>query len=96
MPAQTKSKLPAPIYAAAGASDLLYQRLRKVEFDKVAEFARDAQERAVAVYRDLVARGEKVVKGKTPVRVVPTAVDTRPAAADAPKPVKRTRAAVDK
>jgi len=96
MPAQMKNanKLPAPLYAAAGAGDVVYQQLRKVELDKVTEFAQAAQKRAVKVYRDLVARGERVVNGK-PVRVVPTAVDSTPAAVDTPRPVKRARTTND-
>jgi heparin binding hemagglutinin HbhA len=30
MPEQTKTRLPAPLYAAAGAGDLAYQQLRKL------------------------------------------------------------------
>lgn len=63
MPTQTKSKLPAPFYAAAGAGDFVYQRLRQVEFDKVSEFAQAAQRKAVDLYFEFVARGEKVVAG---------------------------------
>ena len=63
MPTQTKSKLPAPLYAAAGAGDFVYQRLRQVEFDRVSEFAAAAQQKAMALYQELVARGEKVVAG---------------------------------
>jgi hypothetical protein len=92
MPAQTKNKLPAPLYAAAGASDIVYQQLRKMEFDKITEFAQIAQERAMAMYRDLVARGERVVEGKPgkpAVRTAPTPVDSTPAAVGA-RPIKKT------
>ena len=102
---QTKTKLPAPLYAAAGAGDLAYQQLRKLpavvtelsekaaaslrtyneqagvkaaqlrekaqttDYDALrgnaasvaSSLAQLAQERTVAVYTALVARGEKVV-----------------------------------
>jgi hypothetical protein len=105
MTEQTKTKIPAPLYAAAGAGDIAYEQLRKLpavvtelsdravaslrayneqagtkaaelrgkaqEADLVAlrdnaatvatSFAQVAQERAVAVYNELVARGERVV-----------------------------------
>jgi hypothetical protein len=101
MTEQTKTKIPTPLYAAAGAGDLAYQQLRKLpavltelsdraaaslrtanvqanelqkkavttDFDALrsnattaaAAFAQVAQERAVAAYTALVARGEKVV-----------------------------------
>ena len=88
---QTKTRtIPAPFYAAAGAADLAYEklrdlqakvadqrginvgreldieRLRNVAKRNAAAFvagAQAAQEKAVALYTDLVARGEKVVKG---------------------------------
>lgn len=108
----TDRKIPAPLYAAAGAGDLAYQELRKLserfvasvqsaeagdlrtrvdhttaelrarahelrsreDLDKVREAARRnaaamlssmhaAQERANALYIDLIARGERVVRG---------------------------------
>ena len=102
---QTKTQLPAPLYAAAGAGDLAYQQLRKLpavltelsekaaaslrthneqagakaaqlrekaqttDYDALrgnaasvaSSLAQLAQERTVAVYTALVARGEKVV-----------------------------------
>ena len=102
---QTKTQLPAPLYAAAGAGDLAYEQLRKLpavvtelsekaaaslrtyneqanakavqlrekaqttDFDALrgnaasvaTSLAQLAQERTVAVYTALVARGEKVV-----------------------------------
>ncbi|AEV88826.1 hypothetical protein ACWT_7817 [Actinoplanes sp. SE50] len=101
MTEQTKTRIPTPLYAAAGAGDLAYQQLRKLptvltelsdravaslrtaneqaaELQKKASgtdfaalrtnattvattFAQVAQERAVAAYTALVARGEKVV-----------------------------------
>src|SRR3954451_6971164 len=105
MTEQTKTRIPAPLYAAAGAGDLAYQQLRKLpavinelserataslknanetanstatslrekaattDLDKLrstatssaAAFAQVAQERAIAVYTALVARGERVV-----------------------------------
>jgi len=85
----TKTKIPNPLYAAAGAGELAYQQLRKLpakvaelrdrasssEFDgRVREVAQRnlaavrsraqvAQEKAAALYTDLVARGEQVVRG---------------------------------
>jgi heparin binding hemagglutinin HbhA len=105
MTEQTKTRFPAPLYAAAGAGDLAYQQLRKLpavlnelsdraaaqlrnvnetantratslrekaattDFDRLrtnaasgaAALAQVAQERAVAVYTALIARGERVV-----------------------------------
>lgn len=105
MTEQTNTRIPAPLYAAAGAGDLAYQQLRKLPAvltqlsdraaaslkvyneqagTKAAELrekanttdfvalrenaasvatsiAQLAQERAIAVYTDLVARGERVV-----------------------------------
>ncbi|GGQ42454.1 hypothetical protein [Couchioplanes azureus] len=105
MTEQTKTRIPAPLYAAAGAGDLAWQELRKLpavvselsdravaslkvandaagstatslkdkaattDFDKLrstatasaVHFAQLAQERAIAVYTSLVARGERVV-----------------------------------
>jgi hypothetical protein len=109
---QTKTRIPAPLYAAAGAGDLAYEQLRKLpavvnqltlraaagtaelrekataraiglrergvstdlDTDRLREIAKRnaaafvagaqaAQERAVAVYGELVARGERVVGG---------------------------------
>jgi hypothetical protein len=105
MTEQTKTRFPAPLYAAAGAGDLAYQQLRKLpavvgelseraatslrtaneqagskatelrtkaqttDFDALrgnaasaaTAFAQIAQDRALAVYTALVARGERVV-----------------------------------
>jgi hypothetical protein len=105
MTEQTNTKIPAPLYAAAGAGDLAYEQLRKLPAvltqlsdraaaslktyneqagTKAAELrekanttdfvalrenaasvatsiAQLAQDRAVAVYTSLVARGERVV-----------------------------------
>jgi hypothetical protein len=105
MTEQTKTRFPAPLYAAAGAGDLAYQQLRKLpavvtelsekaaaslrtyneqanvkaaqlrekaqttDFDALrgnaasvaTSLAQLAQERTVAAYTALVARGEKVV-----------------------------------
>jgi len=98
-----QTRIPTPLYAAAGASDLAYQQLRKLpakvaqlrgratelrpavtdvvtdlttrtELDRLRTAARrnatafvtsaqSAQERAGAVYTDLVNRGELVVRG---------------------------------
>ena len=105
MTEQAKTRIPAPLYAAAGAGDVAYEQLRKLPAvltelsdraaaslriyneqagTKAAElrgkaqetdfaalrdnatsaavtFAQVAQERAIAVYNELVARGERVV-----------------------------------
>ncbi|MFC7528153.1 hypothetical protein [Actinoplanes sp. GCM10030250] len=105
MTEQTNTKIPAPLYAAAGAGDLAYEQLRKLPAvltqlsDRAAEslrvyneqagtkaaelrdkanttdfvalrenaasvatsFAQIAQDRAIAAYTSLVARGERVV-----------------------------------
>jgi heparin binding hemagglutinin HbhA len=102
---QTKTRFPAPLYAAAGAGDLAYQQLRKLpavinelsdraaaslrnanetatnratllrdransaDFDQfrstaassTVALAHAAQDRAIAIYTALVARGERVV-----------------------------------
>jgi len=121
---QTKTRtIPAPFYAAAGAADLAYEklrdlqakvadqrginvgreldieRLRNVAKRNAAAFvagAQAAQEKAVALYTDLVARGEKVVKGGA--RATESAAAEIAATADADaKPVKRApRATVAK
>ena len=138
---QTKTKLPAPLYAAAGAGDLAYQQLRKLpavvtelsekaaaslrtyneqagvkaaqlrekaqttDYDALrgnaasvaSSLAQLAQERTVAVYTALVARGEKVVgtgvvatadvvNADIEATEAPKAVEAAPAA---PKPRKR-------
>jgi heparin binding hemagglutinin HbhA len=149
MTEQTKTRFPAPLYAAAGAGDLAYQQLRKLpakvnqlseraaaslrtandtagstatslrdratatDFDQLrttaassaVAFAQAAQERALAVYTALVARGERVV-GTGVVEAAdvvnadietteePKAVEAGPEA-DAPKPRKRTRPAAE-
>jgi hypothetical protein len=111
---QTKNRIPAPLYAAAGAGDLAYQKLRELQA-KVAERtgnreldierlrgvarrnaaafvagAQVAQEKAVALYTDLVARGEKVVKGSA--RATESTAGEIAATAEADtKPAKRTR-----
>ncbi|GIH12337.1 hypothetical protein [Rugosimonospora africana] len=101
MAAETNTKIPAPLYAAAAVGDMAYQRLRKLpttvaelrgrvadtdlDVDRLrgaaerVERLRDAaqrnvtalvtnaqaaQERAQAIYTDLVARGEEVVRGR--------------------------------
>jgi hypothetical protein len=149
MTEQTKTRFPAPLYAAAGAGDLAYQQLRKLpavinefsdraaaslktandtantqaatlrekatatDFDKLRStaassavaFAQVAQERALAAYTALVARGERVV-GTGVVEAAdvvnadlttteePKAVEAA-AAESAPKPRKRTRPAAN-
>src|SRR4051794_15003873 len=147
MTEQTKTRIPAPLYAAAGAGDLAYQQLRKLpavinelsdraaaslknanetanttatslrekaattDLDKVrntaasgaAALAQVAQERAIAVYTALVARGERVVgtgvvgaadvvNADLTTTEEPKAVESAEAASE-PKPRKRTRPA---
>lgn len=141
MTEQTKTRFPAPLYAAAGAGDLAYQQLRKLPAvvnelseraaaslrtyneqagEKAAQLrekaqttdfealrgnaasvatsiAQLAQERAVAVYETLVARGERVVgtgvvdaadvvNADIEATEAPKAVEAAPAT---PKPRKR-------
>jgi len=135
---QTKTKLPAPLYAAAGAGDLAYQQLRKLpavvtelsekaaaslrtyneqanakatqlrekaqttDYDALrgnaasvaTSLAQLAQERTVAAYTAMVARGEKVVGTGivTTADVVNADIETTeaPKAVEAaPKPRKR-------
>jgi len=152
MTEQTKTRIPAPLYAAAGAGDLAYQQLRKLpavinelserataslknanetanstatslrekaattDLDKLrstatssaAAFAQVAQERAIAVYTALVARGERVVgsgvlasadvvNADLETTEEPKAVESAEAAIEAAdattKPRKRTRPA---
>jgi heparin binding hemagglutinin HbhA len=107
----TTRRIPEAFYAAAGAGDLAYQRLRKlpeqvaqlrgrvtelrpqdatarIDLDKLRGAARrnaarlvagaqQASEQAVAVYSDLVTRGEKVVRN---VRTTEAAIEVAPAA----------------
>jgi hypothetical protein len=133
---ETKTKLPAPVYAAAGAGDYAYQQLRKLpgkvaelrervaanEVDLKADVERfrkaarrnaaalaqatqTAQDRAAALYDELVARGEHVVAGtRAPLKVKATIGDkatpapTPAAPATETKPVakKATRPAAPK
>jgi heparin binding hemagglutinin HbhA len=140
-------RIPNPLYAAAGASDLAYQQLRKLpervaelrervdalrptvteavserslraDLDRLRDVARRnaavvltgaqaAQERALAVYTQLVAHGERVVataratEAKAQLETAKVeahdAAKTAAAAASetapAEKPVKRTRPA---
>lgn len=74
-PTVSKIKIPHPLYAVAGAGELAYEELRKLadlDLDKLRDAARHqgeamahrahlAQDRAVAIYNDLVVRGERVV-----------------------------------
>ena len=152
MTEQTQTKIPTPLYAAAGAGDLAYQQLRKLPAvvtelstqaaaalrayneqagTKAAElrgkaestdfvslrdnatsaavtFAQVAQERAVAVYNELVSRGERVVgtgvveaadvvnsdiEATEQPKAVEAAVDEAKAVEAAPKPRKRAKPA---
>jgi hypothetical protein len=126
---QTTRKYPAPVYAAAGATDIAYRTLRtlpaklrdrnvdvNLDVDKLRAAARRnaaafvagaqaAQEKAVAIYTDLVARGEQVVAGgartaeatvaeiadKAEKDAVQTAKATKPT-----KAIKSTRPAASK
>jgi heparin binding hemagglutinin HbhA len=122
MAAETNTKIPAPLYAAAAVGDLAYQRLRKLpasvadlrervartdlDTDKLRGIAQRnanalvsgaqaAQERAQAIYTQLVARGEQVVRGR---RVIHATIGVEPEPqpeAKATKPVakKATKAA---
>ena len=145
---QTKTKFPAPLYAAAGAGDLAYEQLRKLpavvtelsekaaaslrtyneqagekatqlrekaqttDFDALrgnaasvaTSIAQLAQERTVAVYTALVARGEKVVgtgvvatadvvNADIEATEAPKAVEAAPAT---PRPRKRATKPADK
>jgi heparin binding hemagglutinin HbhA len=152
MTEQTKTRIPAPLYAAAGAGDAAYEQLRKLpavltelgdkataslkayneqagtkaaelrgkaqETDLVAlrdsatsaalSFAQVAQERAIAVYNELVARGERVVgtgvveaadvvnsdiEATEQPKAVEAAVEEAKAVEAAPKPRKRAKPA---
>ncbi|MEU8656615.1 hypothetical protein [Actinoplanes philippinensis] len=152
MTEQTKTRIPAPLYAAAGAGDAAYEQLRKLpavlnelsdraaaslkayneqagtkaaelrgkaqEADFVAlrdsattaalNFAQVAQERAVAVYNELIARGERVVgtgvveaadvvnsdiEATEQPKAVEAAVEDAKAVEAAPKPRKRVKPA---
>ncbi|MEV4274409.1 hypothetical protein [Actinoplanes xinjiangensis] len=152
MTEQTKTRIPTPLYAAAGAGDAAYEQLRKLpavltelsdkaaaslrayneqagtkaaelrgkaqEADLVAlresaasaalSFAQVAQERAVAVYNELVARGERVVgtgvveaadvvnsdiEATEQPKAVEAAVEDAKAVEAAPKPRKRAKPA---
>ncbi|MEU4618589.1 hypothetical protein AB0G04_01235 [Actinoplanes sp. NPDC023801] len=152
MTEQTKTKIPTPLYAAAGAGDVAYEQLRKLPAvlnelsdraaaslrtyneqagSKAAElrgkaqvadiaalrdnatsaavtFAQVAQERAIAVYNELVARGERVVgtgvveaadvvnsdiEATEQPKAVEAAVEDAKAVEAAPKPRKRAKPA---
>ncbi|MBO0869337.1 MAG: hypothetical protein J2P15_12300 [Micromonosporaceae bacterium] len=115
---ENRNRLPNPLYAAAGASDIAYQQLRKLPA-KVAELrervsageldvkldierlrgaarrnahavltsAQAAQDRATAIYTDLVARGEQLMRsGQAPIKAIITVGKKEPAAAPAPTP----------
>ncbi len=131
---QTKTRFPAPLYAAAGAGDLAYQQLRKLpavltelsdraaaqlktvndtagtrantlrekasatDLDKLRNnaassavtLAQVAQDRAVALYTALVARGEKVVG--TGVVTAADVVNADLTTTEEPKAVEAARA----
>jgi heparin binding hemagglutinin HbhA len=133
---QTKTRIPAPLYAAAGAADLAYRKLRDLQArvaeqrsfptareldveklrgvakrnvkafvvsaqaaqEKVIAGAQVAQEKAVEIYTDLVARGEKVVRGNARETAATVSEIADTAAADVKKTTaaKRTRPAVTK
>ncbi|MBN1171893.1 MAG: hypothetical protein JXA67_06930 [Micromonosporaceae bacterium] len=107
------NKIPTPLYAAAGAGDLAYEKLRElpqkvtqlrgrvaelrpVVEERVRRRAHAAQGKATAVFGDLVARGERVVRtARTdrPSEQPTTEVKAVTAAKTAQKkaPTKRTR-----
>jgi hypothetical protein len=131
----TNTRIPTPLYAAAGAADLAYRKLRDLQAkvaeqrgltagreldverlrgvakrnvkafvvsaqaaqEKVVAGAQVAQEKAAAIYTDLVARGEKVVRGGARTAQSTAGEIAAKAQADArPAPAKRTRAAASK
>ena len=70
----TTRKYPAPFYAAAGAGEYAYQRLRALDIDRIRHTAQ-------TVYADLVARGERVIANRSTTDVaVPPARKRTPAA----------------
>ena len=132
MPTQASTtKIPTPLYAAAGAGDLAYQQIRKLpekvavlrgrvaelrpavteavaevnlraDLDRPRDVARRnaaalvaaaevAQDRAVAVYGDLVSRGEQVVRNtrgaEATVAIVPSAGSVTAEITTTPVPV---------
>jgi heparin binding hemagglutinin HbhA len=137
MTEQTKTRFPAPLYAAAGAGDIAYQQLRRLpgvvtelseraaaslrtyneqagakaaelrekaqttDFDALrgnaasvaTSFAQIAQDRALAAYTALVARGERVVGtgvvGAADVVNADIEATEEPMAVEAAKPRKR-------
>ena len=132
---QTKTRIPAPLYAAAGAADLAYRKLRDLQArvaeqrnfptareldvdklrgvakrnvkafvvsaqaaqEKVIAGAQVAQDKAVEIYTDLVARGEKVVRGNARETAATVGEIADTAAADVRKTTaKRTRPAASK
>lgn len=131
----TKTRIPAPLYAAAGAADLAYRKLRDLQAkvaeqrpltggreldverlrgvakrnvkafvvgaqaaqEKVVAGAQVAQEKAAGIYTDLVARGEKVVRGGARDTESAVAEIADQAAADVKRTTaKRTRAVASK
>ena len=118
MAAETNTKIPAPLYAAAAVGDMAYMRLRKLpatvadlrgrvaradlDTDKLRGLAqrnanalvtgaKDAQERAQAIYTKLVAHGEEVMRGR---RVIHATIGVRPeetAPADGTAPAAGTK-----
>ena len=123
MAAETNTKIPAPLYAAAAVGDMAYQRLRKLpatvtdlrervartdlDTDKLRGIAQrnatalvngahNAQERAQAIYTQLVAHGEQVVRGRKVIHatigVVPEDAPTEATApADTTVPAAETK-----
>jgi hypothetical protein len=126
MTTEPKTRIPAPLYAAAGAGELAYRQLRRLparvtelrgrvdttelDVDRLRQVARRnaeafvsgavsgaqaAQERAAAIYTDLVTRGEQVVRGgagtaKSAAREIEQAAAADQPSATKPK-AKRTR-----
>jgi hypothetical protein len=77
MSEQSKTKIPAPLYAAAGAGDLAYQQLRKLQgavselTGKAATSGSDLRERSVEL-REKAATSGAELRGKARERAVAT------------------------
>jgi heparin binding hemagglutinin HbhA len=118
MAAETNTKIPAPLYAAAAVGDLAYQRLRKLpatvadlrervaradlDADKLRGIAQrnanalvsgahSAQERAQALYTQLVAHGEQVMRGRRVIHATIGGAPEDAAPADETVPVAGTK-----
>lgn len=85
MPEETKTRIPAPIYAAAGAGDLAYRQLRKLP-GVVTELRADLQHRAAATRVDLRERAFATLKAANE-----TAAELRERAGSAELDIDRVR-----